>query len=272
MSGQTLPPYAVLLPLAPWEQPGIVREALASLEKQTLAPAQVVVSCDGRLPIALAAVVAAAALPIDCIEGSGGEGVGRVLARGLLHCRHELVVRADADDVSLPERCRQLVEAMVADAALAVMGSWLDEFTTSADVVVAQRQVPLQAKAIARGALRRNPFNHPTVIFRRGVVLTVGNYRHRPGFEDYDLWLRILRLGCGCANLAEPLVRARVGAAHLGRRHGWSYARREAQFFLQCSREGLLPWWAVIQNLLIRMPLRLLPSPLLQATMTVVRG
>jgi hypothetical protein len=79
----------------------------------------------------------------------------------------------------------------------------------------------------------RNPLNHPSVILRRQAVLAAGNYRAVSGFEDYELWLRLLVIHGSkvLANTPQPLVMARVGPAHLSRRHGWSYAQAEVGFF-----------------------------------------
>jgi len=106
--------YSVLMPLAPWEPPSQVAVALQSLLDQSMPPEQVVVSCDGAPPETLAAVLGATSLPLELVVGPGGEGVGPVLARGLHACTQELVVRADADDLSLPERCEIQVAAMQA--------------------------------------------------------------------------------------------------------------------------------------------------------------
>lgn len=260
-----LPPYSVLLPLAPWEPPAVLGQALASLAAQTLPPAQVVVSCDGPPGAALRAQLEGGGLPLQIVVGPGGEGVGPVLARGLQHCREELVVRADADDLSRRERCAIQVAWMARHPAVLVLGCVIEEITTPAAPPVSRRLVPLDPDRIGRVARYRNPLNHPSVILRRQAVLAVGNYRARPGFEDYDLWLRLLsahRSGV-LANLPEALVQARVGPAHLARRHGWRYARAEAMFLLACGREGLIPWHHVLQALALRLPLRLLPSALL---------
>ena len=267
------PGYSVLLPLAPWEDPFIVEEAIASLELQSLRPNQLVVSCDGSLPTALKAVFADVSFPIDWVEGCGGDGVGRVLARGLLACRHEFVVRADADDVSLPQRCEHLMGMLASNSELVVVGSCIDEFIRAPNEIVSQRHVPLDGVAVACCAHSRNPFNHPSVALRRSAILAVGNYRHMPGFEDYDLWLRVLQKygSSACSNCGESLVKVRVGSTHLRRRHGLKYATREAFFFTRCALDGLLPWWSVVSNLIIRLPLRLLPSWLLKCTMDCVR-
>lgn len=252
--------YSVLLPLAPWEPPEVVAQALGSLAGQSLPPAQVVVSCDGPPPPALAAVLRDCALALELVPGPGGEGLGAVLARGLLVCRHELVLRADADDLCLRERAARQVAVMLQRPELAALSAPLLEFQQDPAHPCGTRTVPAGPQRLRRFSRWRNPLNHPAVILRRTPVLAAGNYQPAPGFEDYDLWLRLLRDGRSLDNLAEPLVLARVGAAHLQRRLGWAYARRETAFLWSCGRRGLLPWPQVVLLLLLRPPLRLLPA------------
>jgi len=256
-----LPPYSVLLPLAPWESPPVLRAALASLVAQDLPPAQVVVSGDGPPPEALALELERAKLPLDLVLGPGGEGLGPVLARGLLACREELVLRFDADDLCLPDRALRQVAAMVRCPDLAALSAPLAEFQEDPRQLRGCRTVPQGVDRLRRFSRWRNPLNHPAVILRRSRVLDAGNYRARPGFEDYDLWLRLLRRGDSLDNLAVPVVLARVGPAHLGRRQGWTYARREAAFLWSCGCEHLLGWSQVALLLALRPPLRLLPAP-----------
>lgn len=253
-------PYSVLLPLAPWEAPAIVAQALASLAGQSQAPAQVVVSCDGPPPPALAAVLNDCGLELELVPGPGREGLGAVLARGLLACRHELVLRADADDICLDTRAARQVAAMLERPQLAALSAPLLEFQQDPAHPCGTRSVPRGCERLRGFSHWRNPLNHPAVILRRTAVLEVGNYQPAPGFEDYDLWLRLLGAGYSLDNLAEPVVLARVGAAHLQRRRGWTYARSEMAFLWSCGRRGLLPWPQVALLLLLRPPLRLLPA------------
>lgn len=257
------------MPLAPWESPEIFREALTSLAGQTLAPTQVVISCDGPPPALLKAELESLTLPLTLIIGPGNEGVGPVLARGLQACLHELVVRADADDISLPHRCATLVAWMANHPEVVVLGSAINEFHSSPAHPIAKRSVPIGMECIASESKSRNPLNHPSVIFRRRVIIHLGSYRSKPGFEDYDLWFRILAAygPSTVANLPESLVLARVGKQHLARRHGYSYALAEGRFFWACGHEGLLDWPHVFKALAVRIPLRLLPPVLLSWAM-----
>jgi hypothetical protein len=261
--------YSVLIPLAPWEPPQQVALALASLETQTLPPAQVVVSCDGTPPEALLQILERATLPLNLVIGPGLEGVGPVLARGLDQCRYDLVVRADADDISHPDRCSTQVMWMSQHKEISAMGCTIAEFVDNPSQPTSWRLAPVDSSLIARMAYTRNPLNHPSVILRRSAVLAVGSYRSVTGFEDYDLWLRLLAAnGCeSLANMPLTLVSAKVGDSHLRRRHGINYAMMEARFFYGCGRQGLLPWWSVWGALILRLPLRLFPASLLSLVM-----
>ena len=256
--------YSVLMPLAPWEPTWVVAASLASIRQQSLPAVAVVISCDGAPPDALAEVIRRCDLPVELVEGPGQEGAGPVLARGLKACPTELVVRADADDLNLPGRCEKLVTYMLDHPNLAALGSVITEFTQNdaqAPLMIKKvRLVPLGPGQVGSYSRWRNPLNHPSVILQRSKIEAVGSYRSRSGFEDYDLWLRLLASGQTIDNLADRLVLARVGPAHQARRRGLSYLLLELRFLAQCWREGLLESWVVLVWLVLRCPLRLLPS------------
>jgi len=259
-----MPPYEVLLPLAPWECPDMVSESLSSLKSQTLQPRRVVVSCDGTPPATLTNVLERSGLPHLIVLGPGGEGVGPVLARGLQMCECDLIIRADADDVSIQNRCFLQVQAMVERPRLAVLSGQVREFTHTPGKTVGVRHVPSGNRQIRRFSHWRNPINHPAVSLRRSAVLAVGNYRACPGFEDYDLWLRLLKRRAEIDNLPCDLVWCRVGPAHLSRRRGWTYMTHECGFFLRSAREGTIGWPIALRLILMRCPIRLMPSRLLE--------
>jgi len=269
ISSHPLETYSVLMPLAPWEKPQIVAEALASLEAQTWPAAQVLVSCDGEPPSVLCDVLQLSQLPLQILVGPGGEGVGPVLARGLLHCHEELILRMDADDWSEPERAAVQVGFMLKNSKVKVMGTPINEFEVLPNYPLMQRHVPSNPEDIARVSLIRNPINHPSVILRKSAILAVGNYRSMPGFEDYDLWLRLLKTygPQSLANGAQVLVCVRVGPEHLSRRRGCNYAISEAKFLWTCGIDRLIPWTYVISSMLFRLPLRLVPAKVLLVAM-----
>lgn len=266
-------PYDALMPLAPWERPEVLQEAIDGLLGQTLTAARLVVSADGPPPAALRQVLEQACLPLTLIVGPGGEGVGPVLARGLLACREDLVVRIDADDLSLPDRCRIQVESMGARPELVALSGPILEFIDDPAHPCGVRWVPASGTSIQMWSRWRNPLNHPATVLRRSAVLAMGSYRNCPGFEDYDLWLRVLKFkgASALANLPQSLVLAKVGSDHLERRRGINYLRAETRFLLCTGRDCLLPWPRVILLLFLRLPIRLLPPQQLTFLMKCVR-
>lgn len=262
------------MPLAPWEEPVVLAQAIAALAVQQPAPKRLVLSVDGALPAALQQVVnAIEGLPNLVLLGPGGEGVGVVLARGLAACSCELILRADADDLSLPDRAARQLAWLVQHPEVMAGSGWIEEFIADpVQGVVACRRVP-RDEAVARWARWRNPLNHSAVVLRRSAVLAAGGYRHQPGFEDYDLWLRLLRHFGPRAlnNLQEVLVVGRVGVAHLARRRGWRYAHQEINFMVRSAQEGQLGWAQILLLLLLRLPWRLVPARWLALLMAFMR-
>jgi len=266
--------FSVLMPIAPWESPDILYQALSSLSDQTCKPSEVILSIDGPLPTSLRHISQQIYIPLKIIEGPGREGVGPVLARGLLHCQHDYVVRADSDDICLPQRFFLQLSAIKCLPHVVVLGGNIREFNEAYHPSrYVLRRIPLSVSSIVSSIKWRNPINHPSVIIRRSCILEVGNYRHSPGFEDYDLWLRVLkRYGpTSIVNIDDHLVLVRTGSAHLDRRHGFGYALNEISFLLRSGRESLIPWHVILVLMFIRVPFRLMPKFLLSAAMALLR-
>src|SRR6266567_4355317 len=86
---------------------------------------------------------------------------------------------------------------------------------------------PTDPARIRRYARMHDPFNHPTVVYRREAVLAAGGYGDLPLMEDYALFARMLQNGARAVNVAEPLVFYRVGARAFKRRGGTELLRSE---------------------------------------------
>lgn len=112
------------------------------------------------------------------------------LSLGLHHARGELVARMDGDDVSAPDRLARQVAFMSANPGVSILGSAYDVIDTNGHVIKTVR-LPVSNSAVRRALLWGNPLCHPSVMFRRQVVLDVGGYLGGLHAEDYDLWLRL---------------------------------------------------------------------------------
>jgi len=187
-------------------------------------------------------------------------GLGRALNAGLQACAHEWVCRMDTDDICHSERFARQLAFVAVHPQIDVCGSQIDEFEHTPADAAHSRRVPCEHEEIARFAKSRNPINHMTVCYRKLAVLAAGNYQHAPLYEDYDLWVRMLLNGCRFANLPEVLVYARAGDDMYRRRGGWAYAKNELAMQRRFYRTGFLSMAQWAKNVLLRLPVRLLPE------------
>ena len=223
-------PFSLLISTWAGDRPDYLRDAfVSSVDAQTRRPDQVVLVQDGPVPEPLAAeirrLVEASPVPVSHVELPENLGLGPALDAGLRASEHEIVARMDADDVSQPDRFEKQLPLIEAGADIVGSGLW--EFGESTGDVVGRRTPPTDPDEIRRVIRFRDPFNHPTVVYRRTAVLAAGGYSDQALMEDYLLFTRMVAAGAVPANLAEPLVNYRVGDGAYARRGGLVLLRSE---------------------------------------------
>lgn len=221
------PSYSVLISVYAKEDPSYMRVALESLMAQTVPPEEIVLVEDGSLPKGLIEEIGLfeEKYPelLNIVSYSENKGLGYALSQGLPECRNELVARMDSDDYAFPTRMEQELTALQKHD-LDMVGSQIVEFIESPDKPVATSMLPVSNKDIISYSKKRNPFRHPSMLFKKSKALSAGNYS--PDFlyfEDWDLFNRMLAAGCKAENVNYPLVAMRVSADFYGRRGGPSY-------------------------------------------------
>jgi len=256
-------PFSLLMSTWAGDDPGQLVEAFtSSVQKQSRPPAEVVLVQDGPVPGALAAaigeIVSSSPVPVNHLELGANVGLGPALDAGLAACRHDVVARMDADDISFPERfARQLP---LVEAGADIVGAGLVEFGESVEDVVGRRTPPVGADEIRRVIRFRDPFNHPTVVYRKAAVVSAGGYAELDLLEDYLLFTRMVSGGAVPANLAEPLVYYRVGEGAYARRGGRRLLRSELELQRRLLRLGITTRGEYLRNVTVRGGYRLVPE------------
>jgi glycosyltransferase involved in cell wall biosynthesis len=197
-------------------------------------------------------------VPVKHVVVDDNVGLGPALDAGLEACTHEIVARMDSDDVSRPDRFEKQVP--VVEAGADIVGSGLTEFGTSVHDVVGRRTPPTDPDEIRRVIRFRDPFNHPTVVYRRSAVLAAGGYTDMALMEDYLLFTRMVEAGARPANLAEPLVCYRVGAGAYARRGGRRLLRSELMLQRRFRQLGITSRREYLRNVAVRGGYRLVPE------------
>jgi hypothetical protein len=185
-------------------------------------------------------------------------GLGMALDAGLANCAHDVVARMDADDISLPHRFA--VQLPIIEAGADIVGSGLLEFGEHGGDVVGSRTPPTRPEDIRERARFADPFNHPTVVYRRAKVRAVGGYTDFALMEDYLLWAKMIVAGARVANVAEPLVQYRVGAGAYARRGGWRQLRAELALQRRFRKLGFTSRGQCLRNVAVRGGYRLVPE------------
>ena len=257
--------FSVLLPIWAGDRPDFLAAAFEStVDGQTRRPDQVVIVQDGPIGEQLSGRVgrlaAASPVPVDVVALERNIGLGPALDAGLAACRHPIVARMDADDISLPHRFA--VQLPVIESGADIVGSGLAEFTEDPDHVVGTRTPPIEPVDIRERARFAVPFNHPTVVYRRELVLAVGGYTDFARMEDYLLWAKLILAGARVANVAEPLVKYRVGAGAYARRGGLGQLRAELEVQRRFRRLGFTTRNQYLRNVVVRGGYRLVPEGL----------
>ena len=258
--------YSVLMSLYAKEKPEYLRAAIDSIINQTVKPDEVVIVKDGPLTEELDATVAeyAAKYPelFHIVASEVNIGLGLALNLGLGECRNELVARMDTDDIAKPERCERQLERFAANGQLDLLGSSVDEFYRTPEEIVSRRVVPTRHEDIYRFAKRRSAFNHPTVMYKRSRVLSVGGYGDLRRNQDVDLFGRMLFSGCIAENIEDSLLYFRSNDALAKRRKSWentkSYIKTIKRFWkMGFASFGDYVTVALAQTCMFLMPVRL---------------
>jgi glycosyltransferase involved in cell wall biosynthesis len=254
-------PFSLLVPVYHGDRPDYLRRSFRSaVHDQTVRPSEVVIVRDGPVGDDLARCLeelrASSPVPVTLVALERNGGLGPALDSGLAASRFDVVARQDADDVSMPNRFA--VELPLMENA-DIVGSGLLEFSGETGEIVGQRVPPTEPAQIQRYARMHDPFNHPTVVYRKQAVLAAGGYGDLPLMEDYALFARMLLSGARAVNVPEPLVFYRVGKTAFKRRGGRELLRSELRLQREFRRLGFTSRSQYARNVLVRGGYRLVP-------------
>ncbi|MFL7011311.1 glycosyltransferase [Enterovibrio norvegicus] len=257
--------FSVLMSLYIKERPEYLIQCLDSLLNQTVKPDEVVIVEDGPLTSELLDVLDGwqDKIPLKRIRINKNVGLGKALNEGLKHCKFSLVARMDTDDICLPNRFERQLYVFKSEN-IDICGSWVSEFSENIDIITAFKKAPIQHDDIVKFSRLRNPMNHPSVMYRKSVVIEVGGYDDVLYFEDYHLWLKLIDSKSRFYNIDEPLVSMRANPSQLSRRGGFKYGCHELYFLNSCARNGIMPKAIAFRNAMIRFPSRLIPQSALK--------
>ena len=254
--------YSVLMSVYKKENPNFLRVSMNSMWEQTVPTNDFVLMCDGPLTPGLDKVIAemekAHPGTLRVIRFKENRGLGYALQTGVKECKNELIARMDSDDISCPDRCEQELAVFAENPDISICGSLIEEFSEADPETfmplsfISKRVVPETYEEICEFAKSRNPFNHPSVMYKKADVLAAGNYQDIRYIQDYYLWVHMLIAGFKGSNIQEPLVWMRADSNLYKRRSGKLYREIQFNLFKYMKEQGFITKKQYIKSCALR--------------------
>lgn len=190
-----------------------LNSAIDSIYNQTLMPDEVHFIQDGPVKEEVQKVVNRfnKNVNIRTLIIPENKGLPYALNLSILNCSSKYYARMDSDDISHPERLKKQVAFLEYNSQIDILGTFALEFNDINDLndesKLFLKKMPLTFDEIKYFFHYRNPFIHPSIVFRREVFATIGLYNiNFSTHQDAELWARAIKFNIGMANLAEPLI------------------------------------------------------------------
>lgn len=139
------------------------------------------------------------------------EGFGHALNHGIERISTKYILRADPDDLFLPERIGEQWQYLEAHPGLSGIGCNVEYFQGRANRRILNSRFPTGKEAVD-DAYRRglHGIQHPTALLRTEALGSLRYRQENVPAEDYDLFARMVAAGHRFDNLPQVLYRMRI--------------------------------------------------------------
>ena len=177
-------------------------------------------------------------------------GLGKLLSKAIPRCKFDLIARLDSDEYTNPKRFEIQYKILTKKKKLVLVGGYLKEFDKQSIIL---KKVPLNLNEIINFSKYRNPFNHSTVMFKKNAVQAVGGYKHQPYFEDYLLWIKLIKRNNYVLNIPRVFSNASIDIDFYKRRKGVEYFKHYLNFNNKLYKLGYIKLNTFFINIIIRL-------------------
>ena len=168
------------------------------------------------------------------------------------------IARMDADDISFPNRIEKQLK-YIEENSLDIIGSSILEFSEGSKGTF-HRKCEVEDGKMKKNIIKKCPFSHPTVMFKRTVFESGIRYDDNlKNTQDYKLWVDMAHEGMVFGNIEEPLLYFRVSQDFHKRRSIKKAKNDTVQRFYAMRKLNILTIGNVTFTLLLLL-LRISPS------------
>ena len=212
------------------DNPSFLNEALKSiLRNQTRLLDQCVGVIEGEISLELTAVCDQfKEVKWLQMSQSNSFGLPRALNMAVNSCDGDIIMKIDTDDICAVNRVESTIAAFEKNPSLTIHGGQIQEFSNDFKRSFGIRSVPTRNLEIRNFSKFRNPFNGPTVAFKKEAFTCCGGFPQVGANEDYCLWSLFLVNGLDASNSSTIYAYMRGGEGLVVRRS--SAATRKGEY------------------------------------------
>lgn len=208
------------------DNPTYLFKSLESIANQSLSPDLHVIVSDGPL----------SDVHNNCIENyiintqhikivrlcfKKSKGLAACMNYAIYSHRADFYVRMDSDDISCPNRIETQVKFLLENECIDMVGSWISEIDSLDNIISNVIKYPTSHNDCLNFFKRRNPFVHPSIMFKFSFFekIPTGYDESFLFDQDRELWSRAFINNCMVANVPSVLLLYRRDS-HFFRRRG----------------------------------------------------
>ena len=147
---------------------------------------------------------------IRWIRNSQSLGLAASLNMGIRQARGAIIVRADADDLNMPNRFEEQFSYLRDNTEIDFVGTGAVLINEEGEEI-REFFLPSEHEEIKKISFKNTCFFHSSVAMRKSMLERLGLYDETfIRAQDKELWLRGIKYGCRYANISKPLINYRI--------------------------------------------------------------
>lgn len=185
-------------------------------------------------------------------------GLTKSLNKAISVAKGEFIARMDADDISELHRFERQIAYFEEHADIDILGTFSNDINGHGEIF-RKRTTPVHHNDIVRMLPKLCPMAHPTVMFRKDRLASIGFYNEKyRTSQDLEMWFRAAGVGLRFANIPEFLFKYRMDSDFLDRKT-FQFRWNDYKLRLEGFKHIQLPWYKY-GYALIPIVLGILPS------------